>query len=142
MYLMYYLNEDGKRVYTLKVRHSFDRSLSIEALSLSLVYSFTRSCFRCFINKISRIELRSSDAIFFSLLSPPPPLLTQIEFRKPLRMGSRRFPRTRRDSPRTISFRSRESRVRKGLVYSPRSSRRNSFKPNAGGIFEKKPKYQ
>ena len=36
---MYYLNEDGKRVYTLKVRHSFDRSLSIEALSLSLSLS-------------------------------------------------------------------------------------------------------
>jgi len=141
MYLMYYLNEDGKRVYTLKVRHSFDRPLSIEALSLSLslVYSLLFSLFhkQSFADRIT-----FSDAIFFSLLSPPPPLHTQIEFRKPLRMGSRRFPRTRRDSPRTISFRSRESRVRKGLVYSPRSSRRNSFKPNAGGIFEKKPKYQ
>ena len=46
---MYYLNEDGKRVYTLKVRHSFDRSLSIEALSLSLslslVYSLLFSLF-------------------------------------------------------------------------------------------------
>ena len=47
MYLMYYLNEDGKRVYTLKVRHSFDRPLSIEALSLSLslVYSLLFSLF-------------------------------------------------------------------------------------------------
>ena len=70
---MYYLNEDGKRVYTLKVRHSFDRSLSIEALSLSLVYSFTRSCFRCFINKVSRIELRSLTQFssLFSLRRPP-----------------------------------------------------------------------
>ena len=44
---MYYLNEDGKRVYTLKVRHSFDRPLSIEALSLSLslVYSLLFSLF-------------------------------------------------------------------------------------------------
>ena len=105
-------------------------------LSLSLSLSFTRSCFRCFINKISRIELRS-DAFFFSLLSLSAAPPKKIEFRKPLRMGSRRFPRTRRDSPRTISFRSRESRVRKGLVYSPRSSRRNNFKPNAA--FSKKP---
>jgi len=47
MYLMYYLNEDGKRVYTLKVSHTFDRPLSIEALSLSLslVYSLLFSLF-------------------------------------------------------------------------------------------------
>ena len=74
---MYYLNEDGKRVYTLKVRLfrplAFDRSSLSLSLSLSLVYSFTRSCFRCFINKISRIELRSLTQFssLFSLRRPP-----------------------------------------------------------------------
>lgn len=55
MYLMYYLNEDGKRVYTLKVRLFLTTTrVSIGSLSLlSLSLSFTR----CFIKKkIARIE--------------------------------------------------------------------------------------
>ena len=128
---MYYLNEDGKRVYTLKVR-LFLILLAFVWISLSLFLSL--SCFRCFIKTNCADRIRSLTQ--FSSLSSLP-AAPKIEFRKPLRMGSRRFPRTRRDSPRTISFLSRESRVRKGLVYSPRSSRRNNIKPNTA--FSKKP---
>jgi hypothetical protein len=74
MYLMYYLNEDGKRVYTLKVRHSFDRSLSIEALSLSrlLVYSLLFSLFHKKKFRGSNYVHLTQFSSLFSLRRPPP----------------------------------------------------------------------
>jgi hypothetical protein len=120
------VHAQGETLLTARFRSKF-------SLSLSLVYSLLFSLFHKQNFAGSNYVLTHFSSLF-SLSAAPP---QKIEFRKPLRMGSRRFPRTRRDSPRTISFRSRESRVRKGLVYSPRSSRRNNFKPNAA--FSKKP---
>ena len=70
---MYYLNEDGKRVYTLKVR-LFLILLAFVWISLSLFLSL--SCFRCFIKTNCADRIRSlTQFSSLSLLSPPPPKL-------------------------------------------------------------------
>ena len=124
---MYYLNEDGKRVYTLKVRKLYTskhRSLcAYTSQKLGFVSSFFLSVGT---HRITLISIENSSSrnshpaalSFFSLMLD----------RKRVRMGNRRCRRTRRDSRRTISSRNRESRAKNGSGYFSRSNRRNSFK--------------
>ena len=123
MYLMYYLNEDGKRVYTLKVRKLY---IIVIFVSMSLVCSsvLSRLFFSLLEHTITLISIENS-----SRNSPRRPLsFPYVLNRKRVRMGNRRCRRTRRDSRRTISSLNRESRAKNGSGYFSRSNRRNSFK--------------
>ena len=125
MYLMYYLNEDGKRVYTLKVRKLYvsHRSLCecVAKARFCLVFFLSVGTHRITLISIENSSSRNSHPAalsFFSLMLD----------RKRVRMGNRRCRRTRRDSRRTISSRNRESRAKNGSGYFSRSNRRSSFK--------------
>ena len=125
MYLMYYLNEDGKRVYTLKVRKLCIASVSLLLVCRSFVARFWRRLF------FSPLEHPNFDREFIvTKFTPRRPLFFSLYVlnRKRVRMGNRRCRRTRRDSRRTISSRNRESRAKNGSGYFSRSNRRNSFK--------------
>jgi len=93
---MYYMNEKGERVYTLKVRERGRR--------------------RARRIRDARARRRNpTDARLTRRIS---------RRRKPPRMERRRNRRTRRDFRRMISFRSNESRWRSGFHFCRRNNRR------------------
>ena len=131
MYLMYYLNEDGKRVYTLKVRKLYisHRYLCECVAKARFCLVFFSLCWN------TQNNINFDREFIITKFTPRRPLIFYLMLdRKRVRMGNRRCRRTRRDSPRTTSSLNRESRAKNGSGYFSRSNRRNSFKSSKSKI--------